>query len=89
VRLLPHASPPVDTGDEHKFEQIVNAAFSQRRKTLRNSLKNLVPEDVIINAGIDSGLRAEALGIEQFALLSRAVTNAANHTMKQRLIPNG
>jgi 16S rRNA (adenine1518-N6/adenine1519-N6)-dimethyltransferase len=77
VRLLPYVTPPVDTGDKHKFEQIVNAAFSQRRKTLRNSLKNLVPEDVIINTGIDPGLRAEALGIEQFALLSRAMSGAA------------
>jgi 16S rRNA (adenine1518-N6/adenine1519-N6)-dimethyltransferase len=41
-----------------------------RRKTLRNSLKGLLDVPQIESAGIDPGLRAETLGLEQFAALA-------------------
>jgi 16S rRNA (adenine1518-N6/adenine1519-N6)-dimethyltransferase len=41
-----------------------------RRKTLRNSLRGLLDVSLIEGAGIDPGLRAEALDLEQFAALS-------------------
>jgi 16S rRNA (adenine1518-N6/adenine1519-N6)-dimethyltransferase len=52
------------------FAAIVSAAFAQRRKTLRNSLRGLVPDTAFATTGIDSGLRAEVLAPEQFAALS-------------------
>jgi 16S rRNA (adenine1518-N6/adenine1519-N6)-dimethyltransferase len=50
------------------FEKIVKAAFSKRRKTLRNCLKGLLTQ---AQTQVDLSLRAEALQVEDFALLSR------------------
>ncbi len=58
--------------DSRRLNHIVRQAFSQRRKTLKNSLKNLVSESQFLNADIDSSLRAEKLSVEQFITLSNA-----------------
>jgi len=70
VRLRPYDTPPVTVTDPRAFAHIVRAAFAQRRKTLRNSLKPLLDESAIRAAGIDPGRRAETLSIEEFAALS-------------------
>ena len=74
VRLIPHASPPADVGDTQVFAELVNQAFSQRRKTLRNSLKNLLDASAIESAGVDPTLRPECLSLSQFAALSRKIS---------------
>ena len=71
VRLVPHASPPVEVGDLSVFDRIVRQAFSQRRKTLRNSLRSLVDAPTMEAAGVDPGARPETLGLVEFAALSR------------------
>ena len=58
---------------EETFAAIVQTAFSQRRKTVSNSLKSLVSRDLIESCDIDPGLRAENLSIGDFAKLSRAI----------------
>jgi 16S rRNA (adenine1518-N6/adenine1519-N6)-dimethyltransferase len=73
VRLVPHQQPPVEVNDMVKLNRIVVQAFSQRRKTLRNSLKKLIDEDVIISLNIDPTLRAEALSLSDFAKLSNVL----------------
>lgn len=70
VRLIPHRDPPVQIASKESFDQLVTQAFSMRRKTLRNSLRNMLDVSLIESAGIDPGLRADALGLEQFAALS-------------------
>jgi 16S rRNA (adenine1518-N6/adenine1519-N6)-dimethyltransferase len=70
VRLIPHLAPPFAITDHVKFAQLVSAAFSQRRKTLRNALKNLLTADDITACGIDPVLRAEVLPPEAFARLA-------------------
>jgi len=70
VRLTPHAQPPVEIADMKSFSQLVTQAFSQRRKTIRNSLKNFIAEQQIIDLGIDANLRAESISLAEFALLS-------------------
>ena len=70
VRLVPHQQPPVQVNDIEKLNRVVTQAFSQRRKTLRNSLKKLIDEDAIIALNIDPTLRAEALSLNDFAKLS-------------------
>ncbi len=70
VRLIPHQKPPVHIASKKVFDQVVMQAFSMRRKTLRNSLRELLDVSLIEQAGIDPGLRAEVLGLEQFAALS-------------------
>jgi len=52
---------------------VVTTAFSQRRKTIRNSLKKLLSEEQIIALNIDPTLRAESLSLAEFALLSQQV----------------
>lgn len=71
VKLVPHSSPPVDVGDLAFFTSLVKQAFSQRRKTLRNVLKNLANNDQFEQAGIEPGQRAQELSLVQFAKLSR------------------
>ena len=70
VRLMPHQQPPVEVNDIKILNRVVVQAFSQRRKTLRNSLKKLIAEDAIIALNIDPTLRAEALSLADFAKLS-------------------
>jgi 16S rRNA (adenine1518-N6/adenine1519-N6)-dimethyltransferase len=77
VRLVPHASPPVEIRDMGAFERVVGLAFSMRRKTLRNSMKSVLDAACIEAAGIDPGLRPEALGLEQFAALSNSLDNGS------------
>ena len=70
VRLRPHATAPVAV-DETLFAAVVKAAFSQRRKTLRNTLKALVSAQAMQEIGIDPQRRAETLSLEEFARLSQ------------------
>jgi 16S rRNA (adenine1518-N6/adenine1519-N6)-dimethyltransferase len=70
VRLKPHPQPPFALQDLRKFSSVVAAAFSQRRKTLRNSLKPLLTEQQIVLAGIDPGARAEVISPAGFAALA-------------------
>ncbi len=70
VRLVPHRQPPVAVNDMKKLNRVVTQAFSQRRKTLRNSLKKLIAEEDIVALGIDPILRAESLSLADFARLS-------------------
>ncbi len=67
--------PSVPLRDEGFFMQVVKAAFSQRRKTLRNALKQLdIPGEkmdaVLRMTGIDLGRRAETLTVQEFGRLS-------------------
>ena len=55
------------------FDRLLRQAFSMRRKTLRNSLRDLLDVRQIEGAGIDPGLRADALSLMQFAALSELV----------------
>ncbi len=60
--------------DETLFRDIVKSAFSQRRKTLLNSLKKFQGiRDSLVRAGIDPGLRPENLTIENFARLANTL----------------
>ena len=73
VRLQPLKEPPADAGSFRNLEQVVSAAFSQRRKTLRNSLRKLFSADQILATGTDPGQRAEQLSLSQFAALARSL----------------
>ncbi len=72
VRLTPYEQPPVAVDNPDGLRQIVLAAFSQRRKVLRNSLKQLLPAEVIAGLGIDPGRRPETLSLQEFAVLANA-----------------
>ena len=64
-----HRNTPVAM-DEALFSRIVTAAFSQRRKTLRNTLSSFLPHEAFDDLDINSGLRAENLTVTQFVGIS-------------------
>jgi len=70
VRLTPWSTLPVTVGDYEQFRNLVRQAFSQRRKTLRNTLKTLLDADAIRAAGVDPGVRPEQVTLEQYAALA-------------------
>lgn len=73
VRLVPHKTPIVSLQSVDSLQQVVTAAFNQRRKTIRNSLKNLLDESQITTLDINPELRAEKLTLAEFARLADAV----------------
>lgn len=76
IRLDVRDRPPVEVGSEEQFFKVVRAAFSQRRKTLPNTLSaglgisKAQAIEMLEKAGIPTNLRAEQLALDQFALLS-------------------
>ena len=70
VRCVPHETLPYPAKNESLFAKIVTAAFGQRRKTLRNTLKEYLDDDSFKEVDIDSGLRAENLSVEQFVSIA-------------------
>jgi 16S rRNA (adenine1518-N6/adenine1519-N6)-dimethyltransferase len=83
ARLTPHASPPISTAHPREYAAVVAAAFSQRRKTLRNALKALLTEREIAAAGIEPGVRAETVSPAGYARLAAQLaaksSTAASH----------
>ena len=67
IRLLP-LEKPVDMKDMASFSRLVKAAFNQRRKTLRNAVKDLVDPEILQDEIFNK--RAEQLSIKQFGELS-------------------
>jgi len=81
VLLLEHrATPRAEVEDEAFFRKVVKAAFSQRRKTLLNSLQSdrelgdsAHVRAALAAAGIEATRRAETLGVAEFARLAGAL----------------
>lgn len=71
VRLIPKTPAEIAPLDEALFARVVAAAFSQRRKTLRNTLGGLLKPADFSALGIDAGLRAEALPLADFEAIAR------------------
>ncbi|QJR80276.1 16S rRNA (adenine(1518)-N(6)/adenine(1519)-N(6))-dimethyltransferase RsmA [Alteromonas pelagimontana] len=78
VRLVPHASPPVEVASAHTLERVCAMAFNQRRKTIRNSLKDCMTEAQISLLGLDPTARAETLSLADFASIANVVYEQEN-----------
>ncbi len=69
--------PPPEGADRNAVFAVIDAAFAQRRKTLRAALAGwaggaAAAEQVLTAAGIDPGTRGEALTVAQFAAIAAA-----------------
>ncbi|GMR21249.1 MAG: 16S rRNA (adenine(1518)-N(6)/adenine(1519)-N(6)) -dimethyltransferase RsmA [Gammaproteobacteria bacterium] len=72
VRLTP-LQQTLDVGSRGTLTHVVKAAFCQRRKTLRNTLKGIINANGLMELDIDAGRRAETLSLQEFARIARAV----------------
>jgi 16S rRNA (adenine1518-N6/adenine1519-N6)-dimethyltransferase len=77
-RLKLHNVAPFAMAHPEEYARIVSAAFMQRRKTLRNALKNLLAAEQIAAAGVDPGARAGVVSPSQYAALAQQL--ALQHT---------
>ena len=66
--------------DERLFKTVVKTSFGQRRKTLRNSLKSLLPAGVTIPEDKIFALRPEQLSVQQFIELTNLMSNLRNQS---------
>ena len=66
VRMIPLPAAEIIVRNEELFAAVVSAAFGQRRKTLRNTLRSYLNEADFEKLGIDAQLRAENLGVAEF-----------------------
>lgn len=73
VEIVPRTAP-LAAAPREALQAVAAAAFGQRRKMLRSSLRSLSPaaEDILAAAGIDPRLRAEEVDIAGFCALARA-----------------
>ncbi len=71
VVLVSPKQAPLDV-PQKALEMVTKAAFGQRRKMLRQSVKSIGGEDLLIAAGIEPTQRAENLTMEDFVNLARA-----------------
>lgn len=73
VSLTPRNDYDWHQVDETKLNHVVSKAFSQRRKTISNSLKGLFSSEQLIEAGIDPLLRPENIELEKYISLSKLI----------------
>lgn len=77
IHITPLKTLNTNLKDKALMDTLVKAAFSQRRKTIRNSLSKLVTIEQLQQSDIDPKLRAENLSLEQFINLTNTVYHDA------------
>lgn len=78
VRLSPYDELPYPAKDVKMFERVVREAFNMRRKTIRNTLKNLATAEQLETFGIDVSLRPENLSLADYVKIANALTDLEN-----------
>ena len=73
VRMTPLPAAALKADDEQLFAQVVSAAFGQRRKMLRNTLRELIGEDELVALDIKPTARAEELGVADYVRIANAL----------------
>jgi len=73
VRLTPHAVNPYAPIELPLLQKVVAKAFSQRRKTLRNNLKELISVEELEALGIEPSRRPETLTIDEFVKIGNSL----------------
>lgn len=74
IRMIPRQQHIIVPKDQYLFSETVKEAFTHRRKTLRNALKNKVSSEVFKQLHIDSKRRPQEISIEDFIRISNAIT---------------
>jgi 16S rRNA (adenine1518-N6/adenine1519-N6)-dimethyltransferase len=71
VRMIPIEAPLAC--DRATLEAVVQKAFSQRRKVIRNCLAGMFTEQQIVDVGIDPGARPETVSMEAYVALANSL----------------
>jgi 16S rRNA (adenine1518-N6/adenine1519-N6)-dimethyltransferase len=79
VRLVPLSPLPHPAAEEALLGKIVAAAFGQRRKTLRNTLRDFLAGEDFARLGLNAGLRGEALGVAEFVRIANYLSQRHPH----------
>ena len=74
VRMMPRPQAALAAKDEALFARIVSAAFGQRRKMLRNTLRDLIGAADLARLGIAPTARAEELAVADYVAIANALT---------------
>jgi len=74
-RLEPYKDKPIVAQNEKALARLVSHVFTQRRKTLRNSLKGMLAENGFEKAGVNPMARPETLTLAEFVALSDNMVN--------------
>ncbi|MFC3122199.1 16S rRNA (adenine(1518)-N(6)/adenine(1519)-N(6))-dimethyltransferase RsmA [Agaribacter flavus] len=74
IRLIPHKNPPAKVSCINTLQRVVSAAFNQRRKTLRNSLKELIDDNSMLEIGVQPDARAQELSLGEFCSLANKIS---------------
>ena len=77
VRLTPKMTSRRPECVREELGKLVQLAFAQRRKTLRNDLRGVIDDSVMLRLGIDPACRAEMLTLDQLMDLSLELPRAA------------
>lgn len=77
VRMQPR-EPELAAHNVKTLSLLVNTAFQQRRKTLRNTLKTLVNEEQMRTANVNPDARAETLSVADFVRLANVLDSTSN-----------
>ena len=72
VRLVPRDPATIAIADRDRFAHVVRAAFGQRRKTLRNALRDVCTPEQFEVAGVSPDDRAEQVDVAGFVRLANA-----------------
>lgn len=75
VRMIPHRVLPHAANDDEMFAQVVMRAFGQRRKTLRNTLKELLLSADLERLGINPTARGETLAVADFVRITNLIAS--------------
>ena len=73
VRLIPRLAAELTVKDEAKFAALVTAAFAQRRKMLRNNLKEMLADEDFARLGIPPTARAEQLSLDDYIRMANSL----------------
>ena len=74
VRLIPKDASELNARSQDKLSQVVQIAFSQRRKMLRNTLKGTLSDAGFAELGIDPTRRAEDLTVADYVRIANFLT---------------
>lgn len=77
VRMIPLPASQITVKDEALYAKVVASAFGQRRKTLRNTLRDYLAEGDFAQLDINPQLRAENLGVVEYTRIANFLSERA------------